>query len=127
MTALAPNGEMVQHDSFHDEAFKAAWDEMAKRVYALGHSQGFWSQGKRHPSHPIAWAMSELGEALEAWRCGDQPDKNIKTRGGFEVQLADVLGILLDMSEGYGLDLAGALADKMEFNRTRGHLHGKRY
>jgi NTP pyrophosphatase (non-canonical NTP hydrolase) len=99
---------------------------MAHRVHKLSREQGFWDED-RHPTHPIALAMSELGEALEAYREGDGPDKNITDHSGFEVQLADVLGILLDMSEGYNLDLPQALMKKMEFNRTRGHLHGKRY
>lgn len=103
------------------------WDQVAKVVHSIAVEQGFWTEGKaRHPTHPIALGTSEFGEALNAWR-EKKPDKNLPHRSGFEVQLADVLGILLDMQEGYGLDLVGALADKMEFNRSRGHLHGKRY
>ena len=111
---------------FEDAEFCAAWDQMAQRVHALSREQGFWD-GERHPSHPIAHAMSELGESFEAWRMGNPPDKNISHRSAVEVQLGDVLGLLLDMSAGYDLDLAGALIDKMEFNKGRGRLHGKRY
>jgi NTP pyrophosphatase (non-canonical NTP hydrolase) len=113
---------------FSVPAFRREWHRMAHRVHKLSCEQGFWDED-RHPTHPIALAMSELGEALEAYREGGlgAEDKNIKDHSGFEVQLADVLGILLDMSEGYGLDLPAALMKKMEFNRTRGRLHGKRY
>jgi len=112
---------------FDDEEFRQSWDRMAQRVHKLSVESGFWEDEERHPTHPIALAMSELGEALEAWRMGNVSDKNITTRTGFAVQMGDVLGILLDMCAGYGLDLSGALIDKMEFNKTRGYLHGKRY
>ena len=109
---------------------KSGWREASHYVHEIAAGQGFWNEGdQRHPTHPIALAMSELGEALECYREGgfEKPDKNIAGRSGVEVQLGDVLGILMDMSEGYGLDLVGAMLDKMEFNKSRGYLHGKRY
>jgi hypothetical protein len=125
-TCLNSKPKTAEH-LFADPEFCEAWYRMAERVHTLAKEQGFWDESERHPTHPIALAMSELGEALEAWRFDIQHDKNITQYTGFEVQLSDVLGILLDMTAGYKLNMPEALIDKMEFNRGRGHLHGKRY
>ena len=72
-------------------------------------------------------AHSELSEALECMRMGNPPDKNISELSGVEVQLSDVLGILMDMEIGYGFEISRALLKKMEFNKTRNYLHGKKF
>jgi cytidyltransferase-like protein len=111
---------------WHDEEFRDAWTRKARKVHNLMSKDGFWQKGDKRPlSDPIALAHSELSEALECARYGNPPDKNIKDMGGVSVQLSDVLGILLDMDEGYGLKLVEALEKKMEFNESRGWLHGK--
>lgn len=61
---------------------------------------------------------SELGEAVEALRNGDQ-DK-------FEEELADVFIRLGDFCGGYNIDIETAIRKKMEYNRTRPHMHGKK-
>ena len=108
---------------FEDEEFLRLYKKMAERVHHLAASQGLWPPN-RHVAIPIALAHSELSEALECFRMGNPPDKNISDMNGAEVQLSDVLGILMDMEVGYGLDISGALAKKMEFNKSRGYMHG---
>jgi hypothetical protein len=109
--------------AFEDEEFLRLYKKMAERVHHLAASQGLWPKD-RHVAIPISLAHSELSEALECFRMGNPPDKNISEMNGAEVQLSDVLGILMDMEVGYGLDISGALAKKMEFNKTRGYMHG---
>lgn len=110
--------------SFEDEEFVRLFKKMAEKVHQLMVSQGFWQDGeKRNICNPIALGHSEFSEALECFRLGNPPDKNITDMNGGEVQLADVLGILMDMQIGYGLDIARALTKKMEFNKSRGWLH----
>ena len=110
---------------FEDEDFVSSYKRVAEKVHQLAETQGFWGDKEsRNVGEIIALAHSELSEALECFRTGNGADKNIKDMTGAEVQLSDVLGILMDMEIGYGLDISGALAKKMEFNKTRGHMHG---
>lgn len=113
---------------FGDEDFEESYKRVAEKVHHLMAIQGFWSEGSnRNVCNPIALAHSELSEALECLRLGNPPDKNISEMSGAEVQLSDVLGILMDIEVGYGFDISKALLKKMEFNKTRGYLHGKKF
>jgi len=111
---------------FDDPDWVSETWRVAHRVHALAYEQGFWGdRAERHIAIPIALCMSELAEALEYARIDPRgPDKNIQDMTGLEVQLSDALGILLDMMIGYGLNLPAALLKKMEYNRTRGWMHG---
>ena len=130
ITATGIRGNVATPDpaksDWHDEEFRDSWKRISRRVHALMEKDGFWQQGdKRSLSEAIAHCHCELSEAWEAARYGNDPDKNIKSMGGVSVQLSDVLGLLLDMDEGYDLNLIEALEKKMEFNESRGWLHGK--
>lgn len=61
---------------------------------------------------------SEVAEAMEGHRKRLMDDK-IPTRTMLEVELADVVIRCFDMSGGLGLDIAGAIADKLLFNASR--------
>jgi len=113
---------------FGDEEFERSYKRIAEKVHHLMATQGFWKESRnRDVCNPIVLAHSELSEALECLRLGNPPDKNISEMSGAEVQLSDVLGILMDMEVGYGFEISKALLKKMEFNKTRGYLHGKKF
>lgn len=61
---------------------------------------------------------SEISEAMEGHRKLLQDDK-IPTRSMLEVELADAVIRIFDMSGGLGLDVAGAIAEKLQFNASR--------
>ena len=116
----------VDHIEFKpDREYLGGYRRVAEKVHELAASQGFWKDGKkRNPCEPFSLAHSELSEALECLRFNNPPDKNIHDMTGVEVQLSDVLGILMDMEIGYGWKISEALLKKMEFNKTRGWMHG---
>lgn len=66
----------------------------------------------------IALAHSELSEALEGHR-KDLMDDHLPTRKMVEVELADVVIRVFDLARGFNLDIAGAIAEKIEYNKTR--------
>ena len=76
---------------------------------------------RRNFGERIALIHSELSEALEAHR-KDLMDDKLPHRKGVEVELADALLRIFDLAGAEGLDLAGAMIEKNEFNRKR-HDH----
>lgn len=61
---------------------------------------------------------SEVSEALEGFRRNLMDDK-LPHRPMVEVELADAVIRIFDMAEGLGLDIAGALVEKMNYNDKR--------
>lgn len=62
--------------------------------------------------------VSELAEAMEGHRKGLRDDK-LPHRAMLEVELADAVIRILDISAGLSLDIEGAVEEKMEYNRER--------
>lgn len=91
-----------------------------------------WHEQPRSIGEEIALIHSELSEALEEardsrplieiYRKGDSPKPE-----GFPVELADAMIRIFDMAGKYGLDLEAAIEEKMAYNRTRPHRHGKAF
>lgn len=84
---------------------------------------GWWSNKEglrieRNKGELIALMHSELSECLEGVR-KDQMDDKLVNRKMEEVELADVLIRILDYAGAFDLDLGGALAEKLMFNRHR--------
>jgi len=66
----------------------------------------------------ILLSVSELIEAMEGDRKGLMDDK-LPHRSMLEVELADAIIRILDLGAELGLDVGGAIEEKMGFNKTR--------
>lgn len=62
--------------------------------------------------------VSEVSEAMEGHRKSLQDDK-LPHRKMIEVELADAIIRIADLAGALGLDLGGAVAEKLAFNATR--------
>ena len=74
--------------------------------------------GKALVAQKLCLIHSEVSEAMEGHRKGLMDDK-LPHRPMIEVELADALIRICDLAGALGLDLGGAVAEKMAFNAQR--------
>lgn len=74
--------------------------------------------GKALVGQKLMLVVSEVSEAMEGHRKGLQDDK-LPHRPMVEVELADAVIRIADLAGALGLDLGGAIAEKLEFNAQR--------
>lgn len=77
-----------------------------------------WHDKPREAGTMIALCHSELSEALEGIR-KDLMDSHLPSRKAAEVELADCVIRILDLSGKLGYDLSSALAEKHAYNMQR--------
>jgi NTP pyrophosphatase (non-canonical NTP hydrolase) len=90
-------------------------NKLCQEAFKTAHSKG-WHVTPRETGTLLALIHSEVSEALEADRKGDQEN--------FEEELADVCIRIFDLCGSRGIDLEKAIFEKMERNRGRSHKHG---
>jgi NTP pyrophosphatase (non-canonical NTP hydrolase) len=106
-------------------------NELQIDCHYLAREKGFWVEGEeRNVPEMLALIHSEISEALEEYRKGSDTEEVYyrDTDGkpeGFGVELADAVIRILDLAEGLQINLADRIREKLEFNRTRPHRHGK--
>lgn len=74
--------------------------------------------GKALVAEKLCLVHSEISEAMEGHRKGLMDDK-LPHRSMIEVELADAVIRIADLAGALGLDLGGAIAEKMAFNAVR--------
>lgn len=97
-------------DICHQAAFKAGWWHDLQT--------GEDMRGKRNIGELLMLSVSELSEAMEGARKGLMDDK-LPHRPMLEVELADAVIRIMDIAGGFDLDIAGAIAEKLEYNSHR--------
>lgn len=104
-------------DDPHDMTLHA----VAARAHAYSKRQGFWErydpQSVDTALVKLALIVSEVGEAIEAVRHGNEP--------GLAEELADIVVRVCDLAEARGIDIEEAVFSKMCANEARPYMHGK--
>lgn len=117
------------------------FDELSEEISDIAISKGFWEyawitdDGLKIPLK-VALIHTEISEALEIHR-KFYDDGDVSSISGmtpaqeqdFSEEMADAVIRILDVIGYYGLgeDFGDILIAKIEKNRERPHLHGKRY
>ncbi len=121
-------------------------NDLAKEIHEINKSKGFWDQTNgRNASEVFILIISEVIEATEEFRAGrgvnetlfedsDVPglwsttqSERFKKPVGVPSELADTIIRTLDACAAWGIDIEEAIRIKMEYNLTRGRLHGKKF
>jgi len=115
-------------ENLKDEDFQAVTTAMVDRTVQVCHGvakeSGWWNDIKtgepiqRNRGELIALMHSELSEALEGIRKNTNDD-HLPHRTAEEVELADCVIRIFDYAGAYGLDLGGALVEKLIYNSNR--------
>ncbi len=97
--------------------------EIQTRVHKTAVEHGWWEQ-PRPVGEVLMLMVTELAEAMEAYRDGNPESDKIPGYSKLEEELADVIIRVLDFAGGTELDIEGAVMAKMAYNDTRPYRHG---
>jgi NTP pyrophosphatase (non-canonical NTP hydrolase) len=106
------------------ELIKIRANYLQDRCHGAAVNSGWWSDletGERKQKNVgelLMLVVSEIAEAMEGHRKNLMDDK-LPHRKMVEVELADALIRIFDMAGGLGLDIGGAMSEKLEYNQRR--------
>jgi len=106
-------------DEIHQGNVKAGWwTDLDSGVDLAAEARANTRLGKALVAEKLALVHSEVSEGLEGAR-KSLPDDKLPHRPMLEVELADAIIRILDLGGALGLDIAGAIKEKLEFNKVR--------
>jgi len=94
-------------------------------VHKTAREHGWWDR-PRSTGEVLMLMVTELAEAMEAYRVGNPPSEKIPPFTQLEEELADCLIRMLDFAAAEELDIEGALAAKAAYNANRPYRHGNK-
>ena len=97
--------------------------EMQAAIHRTAVEHGWW-EAERPVGEVLMLVVTELAEAMEAYRSGNSESEKIPGFSKIEEELADAVIRILDYAGGANLNLEGALQAKMAYNETRPYRHG---
>lgn len=99
-------------------------NELVNEIHGNNVKAGWWTdlatgeRKQRNVGELLMLVVSEVAEGMEGHRKNLMDDK-LPHRSMLEVELADAVIRIMDMCGGLGLDLGGAIEEKLNFNKTR--------
>lgn len=108
--------------------------ELVERASKQAEAAGFHDERIFHPTvfaSKLALIHSEVSEALEESRNGSPLTENWQNfpekPEGIPAELADIVIRVFDLAGWAGIDLETAIIEKLDYNQTRSHKHGKKF
>ena len=97
--------------------------EMQRQVHRTAVEHGWW-EAPRATGEVLMLVVTELAEAMEAYRTGNPESDKLPGFSRMEEELADTIIRLLDLAEERGFRLEQAVLAKMAYNEGRPYRHG---
>lgn len=98
------------------------WQDIQELCHSASYEAGWWDGVDVENDYVIGTKMmlivSEIAEAMEGHRKWLTDDK-LPHRPAVEVELADAIIRIADLGGAMGLDVAGAITEKLAYNRNR--------
>ena len=105
--------------SIHQGNVQAGWwTDLSTNMDLAEEARQGTRLGKALVAEKLCLVHSEISESMEGHRKGLQDDK-LPHRPMIEVEMADAVIRILDLCGALKLDLAGAIFEKLEYNRSR--------
>ena len=95
---------------------------LQNEIHRVAVEHGWWDRD-RPLGEVLMLVVTELAEAMEAYRTGNPSSEKIEGLSSVEEELADTVIRILDLAAGMGFDLEGAIRAKMTYNETRPYRH----
>lgn len=113
---------------------------LGQMIHRLNNHMGWWHDIEtgepldRNVGEMLMLIVSEISEAMEADR-KDLMDDKLPHRKGLEVELADAVIRIMDLAGAAGMDIGGAISEKLWYNikradhkpENRAKVGGKKY
>lgn len=128
---FAAGGQLrIQHYTTMTGSIPTPYDQdwgvrsLANKCHELAVKAGWWHDLETGEPKPVNVAEklclihSEISEAMEGDRKNLKDDK-LKHRNMVEVELADAVIRIFDLAGALGLDVPGAMIEKMAYNKSR--------
>jgi len=104
-------------------------------IYVDNEKKGFWNLDAEGVGFSVDQKLlliaGEVIEAHEEYRSNDDLShvyyREDGKPEGFEFELADVLIRTLDLAGALGIDIGARVEEKLKFNRSRPHKHGRNF
>lgn len=90
--------------------------DYSRMCHKIAKEKGFWDEERNIPEM-LMLIVSELGEALEAYRAQDKEN--------FNEEIGDTFIRLFDLCGGLNIDVEKYILKKAKINKKRPYKHGK--
>ncbi len=104
--------------------------KVSREINQMAHEKGWWDEDNPRSFGDVCMMIvTEVAEAVEHYRNNKGINQTWYQNGkpdGVPIEFADIAIRLFDAAYEYDIDLEGAIIEKMNYNSTRSHRHGKK-